>query len=62
MFIVEVVVLRSTSLVPSTYPHQPYMLLNTQVRERLKVAQERNVVLEDELMLASQEVRVCVRV
>ena len=30
-----------------------------QVRERLRSAQERNVMLEDELMLANQEVRVC---
>ena len=28
-----------------------------QVRERLRTAQERNIVLEDELMLANQEVR-----
>ena len=27
-----------------------------QVRERLRTAQERNIVLEDELMLANQEV------
>ena len=31
--------------------------LSTQVRERLRTAQERNIVLEDELMLANQEVR-----
>ena len=30
--------------------------LSTQVRERLRTAQERNIVLEDELMLANQEV------
>ncbi|KAL5503411.1 hypothetical protein EMCRGX_G010358 [Ephydatia muelleri] len=31
--------------------------LDEKVRERLRVAQERNVVLEDELMLASQEIK-----
>ena len=33
-----------------------HMYVCTQVRERLRTAQERIVVLEDELMLANQEV------
>ena len=33
--------------------------LDEKVRERLRSAQERNIILEDELMLANQEVRTC---
>ena len=34
--------------------YHPFFFI--QVRERLRTAQERNIVLEDELMLANQEV------
>ena len=33
------------------------LVFSAQVRERLRIAQKRNTVLEDELMLANQEVR-----
>ena len=35
----------------------PFISFSSQVRERLRSAQERNMLLEDELMLAQQEVR-----
>ena len=43
--------------IPDMYVDAINFLLLVQVRERLRTAQERNIVLEDELMLANQEVR-----
>lgn len=42
-------------LLPTTYTTS-YIVFNIQVRERLRAANERNSLLEEELVLANQEV------